>query len=377
MRSNVYLKQYKTKKGENRYLLVVREYGYKERYIQLGPVSKKVAEERRVLVLHELLTGKYRREPKVHLYLSEFVEKFFTDYANGSRAPKTILTYHERLKSFLVRFHGYRLNQITRNHLEQYLTGLTASNRTKNITLSILRSVFKKAVEWDYLSGSPVAGIRPFSEHCVGSRALTPKELRALWNGQLTAWQKSVIRVMVNSGMRPGELSSLKFEDIDWEADRLAVVSDHQRKTKTRKTRYIPLNQELKEELLFLKENLPKRGGHQSQAYLPRKAHQRNYVFCQPDGSKTVSFKHSIDRALARHGIKGVTPHGLRKTFFSMLARQKVHPRVAQELLGHADMRLTMKVYTQIDDDQLREAVNQLPNITEVKQSPIRLVQNK
>lgn len=377
MKSNVYVRKYKTKNDETRYRLIVREYGHRERYILLGPISKRKAEERRIQIMNELLAGTYKREPTVHLYFSEFVARFFSDFANGARSKKSIETYQGRLKPLLQRFQGYRINQITRHLLESYLTNMEVANRTRNIDLSLLRSVFNKAVEWDYLTISPVNGIKRFQEDSQGSRSLTPTELSDLMNGKLTAWQKSVIRILVNSGMRPGELSNLKWEDIDWEQTRLCVASDKTRKTKNRKARFIPLNDDLHEELLFLKNNLPKRGGYEKNSFKPRQPHQREYVFCKEDGSKVHCFRLAITRAFKAHGIQGVSPHGLRKTFCSNLARSKAHPRVAQQLLGHADIRLTMKVYTEVDDDQLREAVNLLPTMAEMQRNKLRLVQNK
>lgn len=376
MKSNVYVRKYITKRNETRYRLIVREYGQRERFILLGPISRRKAEERRIQVFNEILAGTYKREPTVHLYFSEFVEKFFSDFANGARSKKSIETYRGRLKPLLLRFQGYRLNQITRHHLETYLTGMEVTHRTRNIDLSLLRSIFGKAVEWDYLANSPVNGIKRFREDSQGSRALTPAELSSLMNGNLTAWQKSVIRVLVNSGMRPGELSNLKWQDIDWDLNRLCIASDKLRKTKNRKARFIPLNEELREELLFLKYHLPKRGGYEKNSLKPRLPHQREYVFCRDDGSKVHCFRLAITRAFKAHGIHGVTPHGLRKTFCSNLARSNAHPRVAQQLLGHSDIRLTMKVYTEVDDDQLREAVNRLPTMAEMQRSKLRLVQN-
>src|SRR5579885_3407396 len=135
MRSNVFLREYKTGKGETRFTLIVREYGRKDRSIRLGPVSKRVAQDRRLQVLHELRLGLFKTEPTVHLYVSELVEKYFTDFANGSRSPGSVKTYRDQLKPFLIRFRGYRLHQIRRHDLETYLSEYNVSNRTKNLAL--------------------------------------------------------------------------------------------------------------------------------------------------------------------------------------------------------------------------------------------------
>lgn len=380
MKSNVYLKRYQTKStGENRYILVIREFGRKDRYVQLGPVSKRVAEERRLKVLHQLLNGEHFQEPEVSLFFGEFLDKHFLPWANGARAPKTVVTYEEHYKPLRLRFKGIRLTQIHRQDIERYLSEWKVSGRTKNICLCALRLVFTKAIEWKYLAKSPLAGFKKFPESSQGSRALTPVELTKLWDG-LTTWQKSLIRVMVNSGIRPGEVANLKFQDIDWDQNRLTVANDKTRKTKNRKSRFIPMNPDLKEELEFLCSSLPLQG-HVAKSdigikdYWPREPHQKEYVFCHKDGRKIACFRRSIDRALKKHGIQGVTPHGLRKTFCSLLARTKVHPKVAQTLMGHSKIDLTMRVYTEVDDGQLIEAVNALPSMHEMQRSKLRLVQ--
>ncbi len=378
MRSNVYLRDYKTKKGERRFYLVVREYGRREKNIQLGPVSRRVAEERRHLVLHELLTGAYRSEPEVHLYFSEMVERFFSDFAVGSRALGTIQSYQDHLKLPLQRFKGWRLNQIQRHDIEKHFASWPVSGRTKNICLSVLRLLFTKAVEWKYLAKSPMEGIKRFPESSQGSRALSPAELSTLWDG-LTTWQKSVIRIMVYSGMRPGEVTNLKFRDVDWELKRLAVANDKTRQTKNRRTRHIPMNADLREELLFLRDFLPVQGRcrkihHGGKDYLPRQAGQKDYVFCNEDGSRVKCIRGSVTRALKKHGFQGVSPHGLRKTFCTQLARFKTHPKVAQTLMGHSDVSLTMRVYTEIDDQQLREAVDQLPTMYDLQRGKFQVV---
>lgn len=363
MRVNAYLRSHKTKRGETRRTIILREQGHPERYINLGPVSKKTAEERRIAVLSEVLSGTYKSKPTVDALLSDFIQKFMEDFATGSRSAKTLDNYRYDLNTFARAFPNYRLSQVTQQEIEKYFAGVKTAGRTKNILLSTLRLLFSKAVEWNYLGISPMTGIKRFKENCQGSRALTTQELQKVWGeGRLTAWQKSVAKLMIYSGMRPGELSQLKFQDVDLEKNTLWIISDKERQTKSRKTRYVPINEDLREELLFLRDFLPAKGGNSPHSFHLREAHQRVYILCHEDGSQIKSFRYSVARALRSRGILGVSPHGLRKTFCSELARQKVHPKVAQTLMGHSDISLTMRVYTEIDDEQLREAIKTLPS---------------
>lgn len=75
-----------------------------------------------------------------------------------------------------------------------------------------------------------------------------------------------------------------------------------------------------------------------------------------------------LKRDLKRCGIASEDVHGsvldfhsLRYTFITMLARAGVHPAKAQRSARHSSIHLTMNVYTMLDSDDLRDAVNSLP----------------
>jgi len=56
--------------------------------------------------------------------------------------------------------------------------------------------------------------------------------------------------------------------------------------------------------------------------------------------------------------------HSLRHTTGTWLALSGAHPRVAQEIMRHSDINLTMNTYTHIQNDQIQEAVNRLPGLS-------------
>lgn len=53
--------------------------------------------------------------------------------------------------------------------------------------------------------------------------------------------------------------------------------------------------------------------------------------------------------------------HGLRHTFISNLGRAGVSPKTAQTLARHSDIKLTMNIYTHVDQDEQQAAINSLP----------------
>ena len=55
--------------------------------------------------------------------------------------------------------------------------------------------------------------------------------------------------------------------------------------------------------------------------------------------------------------------HSLRHTFATLLARNGVSPAIAQKLMRHSDIRLTMNIYTHIELTDTADAVDSLPSL--------------
>ena len=55
--------------------------------------------------------------------------------------------------------------------------------------------------------------------------------------------------------------------------------------------------------------------------------------------------------------------HSLRHTFITNLARANVAPKTAQALARHCDIRLTMDVYTHVEQEEQATAIRGLPSL--------------
>ena len=56
-------------------------------------------------------------------------------------------------------------------------------------------------------------------------------------------------------------------------------------------------------------------------------------------------------------GAEGISLHQLRHTFLSLAAEQGVHPSVMQKLAGHASPNITMKIYTHVNVEAKKAAI--------------------
>ena len=62
-------------------------------------------------------------------------------------------------------------------------------------------------------------------------------------------------------------------------------------------------------------------------------------------------------------GIPYIKFHALRHTFATRVLEADIHPKVAQVLLGHSNMKTTMDVYSHVLPDKKRDAINKISGV--------------
>ncbi|WP_353943554.1 tyrosine-type recombinase/integrase [Streptomyces sp. HUAS MG91] len=78
-----------------------------------------------------------------------------------------------------------------------------------------------------------------------------------------------------------------------------------------------------------------------------------------------VGFSRSFGRLVSRAGVRRITVRLARHTCGTLLAFLKVHPKVAQAILRHSQISMTMDVYTHVVGSDEREAVAMLAELLE------------
>jgi integrase len=170
-------------------------------------------------------------------------------------------------------------------------------------------------------------------------------------------------RAFLECGCRFGELTRARWSDIDLDRRLLYLRAEH---TKSGQSRQIPLLDGLVAELRAVRET--------QALVLRRPVRPEDRVFLTPAGCAfTVASTGAMrvfNRLLIAAGIDRVDAqgrkldiHALRHSFASRLARRGVPLQMAQRLLGHSDPKLTARIYTHIEVEDLRDAVEAIPQI--------------
>ncbi len=145
----------------------------------------------------------------------------------------------------------------------------------------------------------------------------------------------------LNSGLRRGELLALTWGDVDLVGARLTVRGAT---AKSGRTRYLPLNSDARDVLA---------------AWNPREATAADLVFPGPTGARMTSLKTAWGKVATAAGLKAFTFHDLRHTFASKLVQAGVDLNTVRELLGHADIKMTLR-YSHLAPEHRAAAVAKL-----------------
>jgi Site-specific recombinase XerD len=280
---------------------------------------------------------------------NEYVSPYL-EYSKANKACKSWERDVVSLKALTSYFGNNFLEAIGNQDIELYKAKRQQDGlkpRTINIELLCLSNMLRKALEWDHLSRIPK--IKLLKQEKKPPRFLSQEEMEILME-HATPWLKPMLLVLRNTGLRTRELVNLKWQDINF-TNNLVIV----RNNKGNDYHSIPMNEELRTTVLFLRDNYITPHGK----ILPREEHQKEYVICRPNGTRIEKFRKSFMKAVRRAGIKNASPHTLRHTFASHLVMNGVDLTTVQDFLGHRDIKTT-QIYAHVSAEHKAAAVGRL-----------------
>ncbi|MET9668228.1 site-specific integrase [Streptomyces sp. NPDC006475] len=175
-------------------------------------------------------------------------------------------------------------------------------------------------------------------------------------------------------GLRRSEVLGLRWQDIDFDRQQFTPVKQVQRddsglvlkdlKTESSQA-VLPLPKfcaNALEERRHLQELERKIAGDAWQ-----QASNQDLIFTERHGGmiEPRGFSRTFDALIKRAGLRRITVRLARHTCGTLLAFLKVHPKVAQAILRHSQISMTMDIYTHVVDDDRREAAALLADLLE------------
>jgi integrase len=274
---------------------------------------------------------------------------------------------------------GRRLGRQAEGSEERTEHGKGLSPSTVRYMHRILRQALQQAMRWQLLVRNPADAVRP--------PKLERREMKVLdANGMAqlieTARETNLfvpILLAVMCGPRRGEITALRWRSVDIERGQISIVaSTEQTRTSVRekapksergrRTIALPLIvvDELRQHRLRQAESLLKLGA---------RLNDDHHVVMRADGKplQPRSLTHAFRIFLDKHDLPRIRLHDLRHSHATQLLASGVHPKIAQERLGHSSVAITLDLYSHVlpgmqadaadrVDLALREAINRRAN---------------
>jgi integrase len=283
-------------------------------------------------------------------------------------------------------FGAKRIDKVKLSDAKEWLIKLQTDGRgysTIHSVRGVVRPAFQMAVDDDLLRKNPFEFqlCTVVVNDSVTREAITRKQERAFLefvkNDKHFCRYYEGIYILFKTGLRISEFVGLQKSDIDFENGLIRVDHQLQRTrdmeyiiedTKTPDgERFLPMTPEVREcfEIILAKRKKPKieptvrdMNGkiyhgflYLDKNYMPMVAlHWEKY------------FQHIVTKYnnIYKEEMPKVTPHVCRHTYCSNMAKSGMNPKTLQYLMGHADISITLNVYTHVGAEDAKEEVQRI-----------------
>jgi len=358
-----------TKLGPRRYRIEIdrgrRPDGSRARYYETVRGTKKEAEERERELRRQMDTGLDFEPSKVTV--GEWLERWLADFAAPKVSKRTLVTYSHTVAIFSDSLGAIRLRDLRGVQIQRALAAyveLGRTNRSARKHFTVLKSALQRALRLGLIVRNPADLVEPPKPERREMRTADAKTLRLLLDECRDPDLRRMIYVLVQTGLRAGELLGLRWSDIDWSGSAIRVVRARNtfeesgfadpKDGSRRAVAISPATLEtLREHRIAQSERRLQLGAAWPELDLvfPRAGGE-------PEDVNNLSKRFGALRD--RLGIDGLRLHDLRHTSATLALQAGVHPKIVQERLGHANIGVTLDTYSHVLPNMQREAADAL-----------------
>jgi integrase len=337
--------------------------------------TKREAQVERCRLIADMAAGNYV-EASARLTVAAFLDRWI-EHMKGQVSPRSHERYAELCHKNLAPLLGsVALTKLQPAHISQaYAKALASGRRDGQGGLSprtvthmhrVLREALQQALRWQVLARNPADVVRPPK---VERRQMAVLNIDATAEFIDVARGTSLfIAILLGAlcGLRRGEIVALRWRSIDLDRGQLSVVASaeqtdegvREKETKSGNNRSVALSPTMIEELRQYRirqaEQLLKLGVRLT---------DEHHVVTREDGLplQPRSLSHAFTKFMHQHPeLKRIRLHDLRHTCATHMLASGIHPKIAQERLGHSSVSVTIDLYSHVLPNMQGEAVNRV-----------------
>jgi site-specific recombinase XerD len=254
----------------------------------------------------------------------------FTDFLKGKQhSSATILAYGkdiEQLASFLEDLNKHQVHEVSKDDIQAFLAKMQDQGYTpKSLSrkLNSTRTFYRFLKVNEFITDDPSLLVSHPRYELAPPRILKPTEYRALRDASRNDPRMfAIIELLLQTGIRIGELASLRLGDIKENAIHIRPIEKHEE-------RDVPLNKPAKEAL---------------ERYLKTRPQvEDDHVFITKSGKPFLvrNIRTAIERYFRLAEIENAKVNDLRHTFVAHHLKNGVSLVLLSKLLGHKRISTT------------------------------------
>jgi site-specific recombinase XerD len=267
--------------------------------------------------------------------------KKFTQYLDElGRSPATITAYEKDLEQLQDSIGNQEVAKITTKNLEKFLTDAGKqgySNKTLSRKLNSIKSFFKFLNKQGKILVDPSKPIPHPDIKTKLPRVLSSTEYRSIRDAAKNNIRLyTIIEMLLQTGMRIGEISRLKLEDVKLSQDPAQLLI---REYGSSPMRLVELNETASK---VIKEFIPHRLEVEG---------DEGYLFNTKNGGNMLvrNIRSAINRVFKKAGVKNATVNDLRNTFIVNQLDKGVSLEKVAQTVGHKRFTSTEKYLPLVD----------------------------
>lgn len=281
--------------------------------------------------------------------LANLIDEYMLTCAVEGKSPFTLKNYHRTLHRFLDYARGSEVTN-ARFIILNYLASMsTLRPSSRNTLFRQTKALFSWALEMRLVDSNPFDGLKNVRIPETIKVPFTPDDLRLLLNaasgssGRATR-DRAMIMVLIDTGMRLGELVGVRYEDIDFDSRRIIV-----KKAKGGHDRIVPFASRCS---LALRQYIEVRSTRPGPLFL--KSDTRGNLI-SGSALAAAGVRGALARVGDKAGVENVFPHRFRHSYATWATRNNARELDLQHLMGHRSPEMVRRYTRTYRSEQAAE----------------------
>lgn len=339
---------------------------YTGKYIYKTIYAKTISEleDKKTKMLSALKVGTYADDKHNTVYQ---YGKHWLDAEKSNVSTSNYNGYRNIIENHLGNLARMELLQVKRSDVVEAIAALEGHYDLQRRLRMTLNQMFEAAIDDGMLYKNVCRNIPIEKRPKTSQRSFTEQEKQAILSADLSDQEEIFILLLYYTGMRRGEILALNIFSVNFTTSSINVQASvtwdsNQPIIKGPKTqagyRHINILTPLYPKLKSYIDHLKEEGGYylfhgKTGEPFTKSVYRRFWNKIR--GKIRVQFEQSMGKQAAVALVfdyEGMTPHRFRHNFATMLHDAGIDAKEAQIILGHSDVRITLDIYTHLDDQK-------------------------